>query len=68
MKPSRWMDVNTDTEAAAHQADVLRNVFSYKFRNIQMKIPVLEPVFNKVAGLHLSVNIAKILITAGGCF
>ena len=38
-------------------ADVLQNRCSYKFRNIHMKTPVLEPLFNKVAGLKAKQNL-----------
>ena len=40
-------------------ADVPQNRCSSKFFNIQRKRSVLEPLFNKVAGLHLSMNIAN---------
>ena len=37
----------------------LKKSYSYKFRNIHRKAPVLESLFNKVAGLHVCNFIKK---------
>ena len=34
-------------------ADVLQNICSKKFRNTHREVPILESLFNKVAGLML---------------
>ena len=60
--------IRFNTETAAHQcsmgvlnnqkqllADVLQNRCSEKFHNIQRKTPVLESLFNKVAGLQIHI-------------
>ena len=44
------------TEAAAHRADDLQD----RFRNMHRKTPMLDSVFNKVAGLELSCQFWKI--------
>ena len=48
-------------------ADVIQNRYFQKFHNVHRKAIVLEPPFNKVAGLQdrfISMNIAKFLRTA----
>ena len=54
------LNKRVNTEVAVHRADVLRKRCSQKFRNIQRKTSVLEPVFNKVTGLELSCEYCEI--------
>ena len=41
-------------------ADVFQNRLSYKFRNIHWEIPLLEPIFNKVAYFRAALFIAHL--------
>ena len=54
------LNKTVNTEAAAQWADFLGNRCCQNFRNIQRKRPVLEYVFNKVAGQQLSREYCKI--------
>ena len=66
--------ITVNSEAAAHQADVLRNRCSLKFRNVQRKHLCWSLFLIKLQACNFPVNIAKFLRTAfpikhlRGCF
>ena len=45
-----------------HLSDILRNKCSQKFRNIHRKTPVLESLFNEVAGPEMHAERPAILL------
>ena len=53
--------MTVNSEAAAHQADVLRNRCSLKFRNVQRKHLCWSLFLIKLQACNFPVNIAKFL-------
>ena len=74
IKTSQHLEVSGANTRSSHRRCFVKKRYSWKFRKFYRKTPVLESLFNKVAGLCFPVKFAKFLRapilknTYGGCF